>query len=43
MDWYRKYIECFFMWQDIYMRADKRIKELEKEVKRLREELNARQ
>lgn len=36
MDWREKYLKCFFMWQDIYAKAEARIKELEAEIERLK-------
>lgn len=36
MDYRKKYLECFFMWQDIYEKACQRIRELEKELAELR-------
>ena len=38
-DWRKKYIDCFFMWQNIYAMAEKRIEALKKEIERLKREL----
>lgn len=34
-DYRQKYLESFFKWQEIYSKADKRIKELEQEIEKL--------
>ena len=38
-DWRKKYLDCFYMWQEIYAKAEKRIEELKKEIERLKMEL----
>lgn len=38
-DWREKYLKCFFMWQEIYARAEERIKRLEARIKELEERL----
>lgn len=42
MDWRKKYLDCFFMWQELYDRAAKHIEKLEKRIKELERQLNDR-
>lgn len=42
-DYRKKYLDSFFKWQEIYAKAEKRIEELEKENKKLKELLNGKE